>query len=110
MTFEVSSSVTLLFDFWNVRGPGGKSNSVHMEPVTFPQLHMIYDVTLNLKCFYERTVYLRLVGPRGGSEKFVFVDECNLDSQQLLQIQTVTKVHRKETSQPIFRCQSLARL
>ncbi|XP_035463226.1 probable low affinity copper uptake protein 2 isoform X1 [Scophthalmus maximus] len=28
MTFEVSSSVTLLFDFWNVRGPGGMLLSV----------------------------------------------------------------------------------
>ncbi|XP_026196006.1 probable low affinity copper uptake protein 2 isoform X2 [Anabas testudineus] len=28
MTFEVSSSVTLLFDFWNVQGPGGMVLSV----------------------------------------------------------------------------------
>lgn len=28
MTFEVSSSVTLLFDFWDVHGPAGKSETV----------------------------------------------------------------------------------
>lgn len=52
MTFEASSSVTLLFDFWNVRGPAGMVLSVLVVLLltVFYELLKVFRVWLRGRC------------------------------------------------------------
>ncbi|XP_077354362.1 protein SLC31A2 isoform X2 [Festucalex cinctus] len=95
MTFEASSNVTLLFDFWHVSGPGGMFLSVLvvMLLTVFYELLKVWRVWLNR----------RSTAPARYSTPYASVPPaCGSDSNPALESSTSQSSLTPKESSPLF--------